>query len=246
MAGGIPVPYTPPFGLAKIDRYLVGFAAIAKDCGAKVCLTNSRLELLLRGASHNQKQPICMMSLVSSGTKPERSSDMLPGLSAKPHEIAFLQYTSGSTSQPKGVMLSHRNLMANIAAFLGALQVSHGDVAVSWLPLFHDMGLIGMLMGSLYAKAPVYLMPPELFIKNPEIWLRTLSKFGGSITAAPNFAFHYCVKKISEEMAQKLDLSHVRVMLNGAEPVDIDAVEKFTRKFLFLVSIQKQYCQFMV
>jgi fatty-acyl-CoA synthase len=231
IAGAVPVPYTPPFGLAKIESYIVGLEAIAKDSGAKVCLTNNRLELLLRGATLKFERPLSIMNLGSASKKSKEIPYTLAELNINPSDLAFLQYTSGSTSQPKGVMLSHQNIMVNISAFLKALQVSTKDVSVSWLPLFHDMGLIGMLMGTLCAKATLYLIPPELFIRSPSIWLRSLSKFGGTITAAPNFAFHYCVKRISEETAKEFDLSRVRVMLNGAEPVDIEAVEKFNHHF---------------
>lgn len=228
LAGAVPVPFAPPFGLAKIAAYLPGFEAVVENSGSRCCLTTSRLALLLRGARHARSAPLDVVAFQPTECAP---APQFAEVDAAPADLAFLQYTSGSTSQPKGVMLTHRNLIANVAAFTGAVDVDSRDVLVSWLPLFHDMGLIGMLMGALYARAPLYLIAPELFIKRPALWLTSITRWGATLTCAPNFAFHYCVKHIADEALTAFNLGTLRAVLNGAEPVDLDALTGFARKF---------------
>jgi len=228
LAGGVPVPFTPPFGLAKVETYLPSFEAIVKDATPRMCLTTSKLALVLRPSVDLLPVPMKLMAFdpaTAETTKP------FGEVEAQESDLAFLQYTSGSTSQPKGVMLTHGNLIANIRAFTGALGICENDVAVSWLPLFHDMGLIGMLLGSLHARIPLILLSPESFIRSPDLWMRAITQYRGTLTAAPNFAFHYCVKRIEEERLSGYDLRSVRAMLNGAEPVDVDAVKSFQAHF---------------
>jgi 1-acyl-sn-glycerol-3-phosphate acyltransferase len=146
-------------------------------------------------------------------------------------DVAFLQYTSGSTGEPKGVVLSHDNLLANLRSVGRVLHLRGDDVVVSWLPLYHDMGLIGAWMGSLYFGVPLVLMSPLTFLARPLTWLRAIAAHRGTISAAPNFAYALCVKKVPEEELAALDLSSWRIALNGAEPVSADVVESFAARF---------------
>ena len=120
---------------------------------------------------------------------------------------ALIQYTSGSTGDPKGVVLSHGNLLANVRAMGTAMQATSDDVFVSWLPLYHDMGLIGAWLGSLYFACPFVVMPPLTFLARPERWLRAIDRFRGTISPAPNFAYEFAVSKVRDEAIADLDLS---------------------------------------
>ena len=131
---------------------------------------------------------------------------------------ALIQYTSGSTGDPKGVVLSHGNLLANIRAMGHAMGASSADIFVSWLPLYHDMGLIGAWLGCLYFAAPLYVMSPLSFLVRPESWLWAIHRLRATLSAAPNFAFELCLNKIGDESLQGLDLSSLRMVANGAEP----------------------------
>ncbi|MGW4820645.1 SDR family NAD(P)-dependent oxidoreductase [Streptomyces sp. NPDC004227] len=155
-----------------------------------------------------------------------------PGMSRD--DLAFLQYTSGSTSRPKGVMVSHGNLMHNIEAICRQLFVddASGQHMVSWLPPFHDMGLIYGLLTPAYAGFPVTFMSPFSFLKRPLRWLRAISDAGGTASAAPNFAYDLAVAKVTEKDRQTLDLSSWRIAVNGAEPVRMQTLERFSRTFV--------------
>jgi acyl-CoA synthetase (AMP-forming)/AMP-acid ligase II len=144
---------------------------------------------------------------------------------------ALIQYTSGSTGDPKGVLLSHANLLANIRAIGQALAVRPDDVTVSWLPLYHDMGLIGKWLGSLYHGVPLVLMSPIAFLSRPSRWLAAVHAHSGTVSAAPNFAFDLCVHKIPDEDVQGLDLRSWRLAMNGSEAVSPDTLDRFIRRF---------------
>jgi 1-acyl-sn-glycerol-3-phosphate acyltransferase len=149
---------------------------------------------------------------------------------AAPDDVAFLQYTSGSTGQPKGVVLTHANLLANIRAMGNAIQVDSTDVFVSWLPLYHDMGLIGAWLGSLFYAVPLALMSPLSFLSRPSRWLQTIHRHRGTLTAAPNFAYELCLNKIQGKDLEGLDLSSLRLAFNGAEPVSPTTVRNFCER----------------
>ena len=144
---------------------------------------------------------------------------------------ALIQYTSGSTGDPKGVVLSHANLLANIRGIGRAVAASSSDIFVSWLPLYHDMGLIGAWLGCLYYGAPLYAMSPLAFLARPQSWLWAIHRFRGTISAAPNFAFELCLSKINESDIKGLDLSSLRLVGNGAEPVSVDTLRRFIDRF---------------
>ena len=138
---------------------------------------------------------------------------------ARGEDIAFLQYTSGSTGDPKGVTLTHANLLANIRSIVEGLGIVPDDVAISWLPLYHDMGLIGAWFVTLFSGNPVVIMSPLAFLSRPERWLRAIHRHRGTVSPAPNFAYELCARKIADKDLEGLDLSSWRGALNGAEPV---------------------------
>src|SRR5205085_7657229 len=145
--------------------------------------------------------------------------------------LAFLQYTSGSTGAPKGVMLTHDNLLQNAAYISRAEQDIPDKLGVFWLPPYHDLGLIGGIIQPLYYGAPSVLMAPVAFLQQPFRWLRALSRYGATHSAAPNFAYDLCVRKISAEQRATLDLSNWCIAYNGAEPIRKETVERFAQVF---------------
>jgi 1-acyl-sn-glycerol-3-phosphate acyltransferase len=146
-------------------------------------------------------------------------------------DLALLQFTSGSTGRPKGVMLTHANLLANLRAIGKAVAIGPADVVVSWLPLYHDMGLIGSWMASLYYGMPLVLMSPLSFLARPARWLQALSRHRGTLSAAPNFAYELCARKVADEELAGVDLGAWRFALNGAEPVSPEAMRRFVARF---------------
>ena len=154
-----------------------------------------------------------------------------PQLHSRAEDLALLQYTSGSTGNPKGVMLTHANLLANVRAIGEALGLRNDDVGVSWLPLYHDMGLIGAWLMPLYFGLPVVVLSPLAFLSRPARWVRAFHRYRGTISAAPNFAYELAAAKVSDEEMQGLDLSAWRAALNGAEPVLPATLDRFAARF---------------
>lgn len=225
-AGGIPVPVaTPPsVNPARLGWYRDLVAGIGQDAGARFLLTTRRFFEVLDAVTQSASTPLRVLDVegVAAGSVPPHV--------AEPGECALLQYTSGSTSRPKGVQLTHANILAN-AAIIAQAVVFENTAAVSWLPLHHDMGLIGATLTALYTRTPLLLMPTTLFVKEPTSWLRATGAFRGTITMAPNFAFAHAVRHAPLEQLAGVSLASLRTALNGAEPVDLAAVEAFERKF---------------
>jgi acyl-CoA synthetase (AMP-forming)/AMP-acid ligase II len=151
--------------------------------------------------------------------------------SREPHEIAFLQYTSGSTGDPKGVVVLHRNLTSNLRAMIEALQIGATDRIYSWLPLFHDMGLIAGLLMGIYAGIPAYVASPRHFVARPDSWLRGISRFQATFSPAPNFAYNVLARRVPDSTLQGIDLSSWRLACDGAEPIDAETARCFVRRF---------------
>ena len=225
MAGCVPVPLYPPFRLDRIEEYIHRQVAILQNAGARLLVTFSDVErvagLLLRQA------PALDAVVTAEGVagEPQRP---VPATADDP---ALIQYTSGSTGQPKGVLLSHDNLLANIRALQRRFDITSRDVGVSWLPLYHDMGLIGAWLGPLYFGAPLALMSPIAFLARPIRWLQALDAYRGTLSPAPNFAYELCATRIADAELEGLDLSAVRVLLNGAEPVSPETLDRFVERF---------------
>src|SRR5262249_59780603 len=139
-----------------------------------------------------------------------------PAIHLAPEDPALIQYTSGSTGEPKGVLLSHANIMANIRAIARGITIGPDDVGVSWLPLYHDMGLIGSWLAALCFGIPIAILSPLAFLSRPERWLWAIHQHRGTISAAPNFAYELCARKVDDRAIEGLDLSCWRAALNGA------------------------------
>jgi acyl-CoA synthetase (AMP-forming)/AMP-acid ligase II len=148
-----------------------------------------------------------------------------------PDDVACIQYTSGSTSSPKGVVISHRNVMSNQRMIQTAFATGQGTVVVSWLPHFHDMGLVGVVQHAVYAGMAAVLMAPLDVIRRPVQWLRAISNYRASISGAPNFAYDLCVERVKDEAAAELDLSCWTLAFNGSEPVKAGTMKRFAEKF---------------
>jgi len=240
LAGAIPVPIYPPFRADRIEEYADRQSAILKNAEVCLLLTFRQAEAvarLLKPRVKSLKEVADAEKLIEAADKaPPPSPGALPlhltgSRARKGSDIALLQYTSGSTGDPKGVVLTHANLLANIRAIGEAVELGPGDVGVSWLPLYHDMGLIGAWLTLLHFGVPLAVMSPLAFLTRPERWLKAFQKYGGTISAAPNFAYELCVRKIADKDIEGLDLSGWRAALNGAEPVNPETLERFAERF---------------
>ena len=227
MAGGIPVPIYPPVRLAQLEDHMTRHAGILSNAQAVMLITVPQAKgvaLLLRS-----QVPSLRHVLTPDEIAPGARFDLRPHIAAD--DIAFIQYTSGSTGNPKGVALSHANLLANIRAMGAAVQVRPDEVFVSWLPLYHDMGLIGAWLAGLYFGFPSVILSPLAFLARPQRWLWAMHRHRGTLSAAPNFAYELCVRKITDEDIDGVDLSSWRYAFNGAEPVSPDTLAAFRDRF---------------
>jgi len=225
--GGVPVPMYPPARPSQLEDHLRRQADILASCRARALVTVPQVRPLARLIQPRVE------SLRWIATPPELMQHPAAARIARPRgdDIALLQYTSGSTGNPKGVVLTHANLLANVRAWSERVRVTPADVCVSWLPLYHDMGLIGTWMGSLYNACLLVLMSPLAFLARPERWLWAIHRHRGTITAAPNFAFELLLRRYDEALFAGLDLRTWRLCANGAEPVSPDTIERFAKRF---------------
>jgi 1-acyl-sn-glycerol-3-phosphate acyltransferase len=240
LAGAVPVPIYPPFRADRIEEYAERQTAILNNAGVCLLLTFRRAEAvakLLQPRVKSLLEVVDAEKLLDAAEKaPPPAPGALPAFLSgsrvrKGTDIALLQYTSGSTGDPKGVVLTHANLLANMRAIAEAAQMSPDDVGVSWLPLYHDMGLIGAWLTLMMHGLPVVVMSPIVFLTRPERWLQAVSKYRATLSAAPNFAYELCVRKIPDKAMDGVDLSSWRAALNGAEPVNPETLERFTNRF---------------
>ncbi|PLX45191.1 MAG: hypothetical protein C0609_03800 [Deltaproteobacteria bacterium] len=222
LAGGIPVPLYPPIRMDRLGDYRRNLTHIVENSGARFIVTDRKIRPFLGFA------PEAVTAIVPSEVGKEAPGE-LPSVSGD--HIALIQYTSGSTGAQKGAVITHENLLANIRAIGKALDVREDDVAVSWLPLYHDMGLIGNMLGALYWGVELVALSPIDFLRRPSRWLRMISNSGGTISAAPNFAYSLVSRKLRESEIAGLDLSRWRVALCGAEPISAETVSHFTEKY---------------
>lgn len=227
LAGAIPVPIYPPFRPDKIEEYVMRESAILNNAETRILITFNRIEIL-GGILKTLIPSLQLVAMAKDLFRSDVSFDK-PKLAAE--DIALIQYTSGSTGIPKGVQLSHANLLSNIRSYGDAVEVRPTDVVVSWLPLYHDMGLIGAWLGSLYYGLPLTIMSPLTFIVHPERWLWAIHYHRATLSAAPNFAYELCLRKIPDALLEGLDLSSWRVAANGAEAVYPETLRRFIKKF---------------
>ncbi len=228
LAGGVAVPVGPTFSFGGLERYAMTIRHIAADAGATLFVSNSAIEPyipLLREGTPSLRAFVRPEELggasASDSPFPSRSRD----------DLAVIQYTSGTTGLPKGVMLSHRAILANAFMIGERVGMSGRDAGVSWLPLFHDMGLIGALMTSLYWQYPLLLMPPESFLMHPRRWMQAITRVGATLTVAPNFAYQMAIERIGDRHHRDLSLGALRCAFNGSEAVRPSTVRAFTDRF---------------
>ncbi|HCL23596.1 MAG TPA: non-ribosomal peptide synthetase, partial [Halomonas sp.] len=224
-AGVIAVPVFPPESAKQ--QHLARLFAIADDSQAACVLTSSAVIELVAAAGKD----FGSAELIPVDALDERRAECWVEHHPQRDDIAFLQYTSGSTATPKGVMVSHGNLMANERAIETGFSIGADDVFVSWLPLYHDMGLIGGLLQPLYRGIPVVLMSPSFFLQRPVRWLEAISRHRGTVSGGPDFAYRLCLERIRDDQLKALDLSSWRVAFSGAEPVRHDTLTGFIERF---------------
>ena len=224
--GALPVPMYPPTRWTEIEEHVRGRAAILANSLAKVLVTVPEAMFVGRLVRAELPQLASVLSV-------ERLRGSRTGREPPParSDIAMLQYTSGSTGNPKGVVLSHANLLANIRVMGRAAAVTSTDRFVSWLPLYHDMGLIGAWLATMYHAVPLVLMPPTSFLARPSRWLWAIHRHRATISAGPNFAYEIAASKIADEELAGLDLRSWRLAFNGAEPVRAATLDRFAARF---------------
>jgi acyl-CoA synthetase (AMP-forming)/AMP-acid ligase II/acyl carrier protein len=219
-ARAIAVPAAPARN-GRQDRNAQRIAGMMSDCCPKAALTISSLT-----KSIDANLAIIAIDTISDG---HAASWKDPTVDA--NTVACLQYTSGSTGTPRGVVLSHQNLLSNCEAIAQAFKLTPDDVGAGWLPPYHDMGLIGGILSALYVGFPVTLMSPQSFLTKPVRWVRAMSRFGATLSGAPDFAFDFCARTLRPEECAGLDLSKWRLAFTGAEPIRMQSIDAFSRAF---------------
>jgi len=236
-AGAIPIPAFPP----RLNRPTPRIQSIVMDSGASIALTSpSILSSMQKRFQHTPE----LKKLSWLGVEhPEPAHDLNhwqePSLSGD--SLAYIQYTSGSTSSPKGVMLKHSNVLKNLSQIQERLEITQNDLGVLWGPLFHDMGLVTTLL-ALASEVPLVFMPPISFVQKPLRWLQAISRYAATISGGPNFGYQFCVDRIPEDQLEKLDLSNWKVALSGAEPIRSETLEQFTNRFSAYGFCPESFC----
>ncbi len=227
--GVLPVPMYPPLSFGSLDAYAEKTARVLDDAGATLLVASKRLENVLWGLV--DKVP-SLKKLVPVETLHDAQGKASP-VEISPEDLCFLQYTSGSTSDPKGVMVTHANLVANCGAIVESIEVrpDEGDVCVCWLPLYHDMGLIGHVLTPVLQGVPSVYIPTMRFIKRPSCWLEAMHRHKGTASFGPNFAYALVTRRAKEAELDQWDLSHVKTFGCGAEPISAETMEAFIEKF---------------
>ncbi len=235
LAGGVPVPLYPPMRLDRIAEYMARSSRILDNAQAQLLVTfdrAARIADLARDRVATIEAVLSIDALLPQANVPSELPDIdTTAVAVGPHDTALIQYTSGSTGDPKGVELTHANVMANIRAAAKGCALAGDDVIVSWLPLYHDMGLIGGWLMPFYFGVPCVLMSPLAFLSRPVRWLAALSEYRATCSVAPNFAFDLCVKRIEPAAVADLDLHRVRAILNGSEPILPATLDRFVDRF---------------
>ena len=231
LAGGVAVPIYPPARPDKVEEYVRRQVTILRNAGVRFLISFERVKTVLRILRLSIPSLIDVMTVdvlrqvgVGAGTKVTTAA-------VEPSDTAFIQYTSGSTGDPKGVVLSQANVLANVRGIGWAVRFRSDDIVVTWLPLYHDMGLIGSWLFSAYFGAPITVLSPLAFLTRPQRWLWALHDSRGTLCPAPNFSYELCARKIPDAALAGLDLSAWRVAINAGEAVLPDTLARFARRF---------------
>ena len=222
LAGAIPVPLYPPLRLGRIDEFHHRTARMLRACGARLVLSDPRISRLLGVAVAEARPPLGLRRV-------QHARALISP--ASPDDLLLIQFSSGTTVDPKAVALTHANVLANVAAIETIVPADDSQAGVSWLPLYHDMGLIGCLLLAVDRPGPLTLIPPEVFLARPAVWLRAISRKRATISVAPNFAYGLCLRRVRERDLEGVDLSCWQLALNGAEPVAPAVLRRFSDRF---------------
>jgi acyl-CoA synthetase (AMP-forming)/AMP-acid ligase II len=228
-AGAVPVPLYPPVRLGRLEEFHARTARMLEVSGARLLLTDARIGRFL-GVAALRARPALGVQHVSELRAP---SGRLLARRGSSDDLALIQFSSGTTIDPRPVALSHANVLANVCA-IDSFVPEDGELpvsGVSWLPLYHDMGLIGCLLLAVAHPGTLTLLPPELFLARPALWLRAISRTRAAVSVAPNFAYGLCAKRIRDADLAGVDLSCWRLALNGAEPVSTEVLRRFAARF---------------
>ncbi len=228
LAGAVPVPLYPPVRLGRMDEYVRSTARMLELTQSRIVLSDRRVRLLLGGAVERARPPLGCPTVADLMEGQGDAEAVVPASA-----LGLIQFSSGSTVDPKPVALTHANLMAQCAMLAQVMPELDATVdrGVSWLPLYHDMGLIGCLLEAAHFPGDLVLLPPEAFLARPALWLRAISRHHGAVSPAPNFAYGLCLKRIRDDELQGVDLSCWKYALNGAEPVTASVQQRFAERF---------------
>jgi fatty-acyl-CoA synthase len=228
-AGAVPVPLYPPLRLGRLAEYDAATARMLELVGARLVVGDRRTRRLLGPAIERARPDLGFREAAALSAAGRCELDC----GGKGDHLALIQFSSGATTDPKPVALSHRQILAQLAAITAVLRLqdAEGELGVSWLPLYHDMGLIGCLLLAVYVPGPLVLIPPEHFLARPALWLRAVARHRATLSLAPAFGYAYAAKRVRDEEAAGLDLSSWRMAGCGAEPIAPAALEGFARRF---------------
>jgi fatty-acyl-CoA synthase len=228
-AGIVPVPMYPPLSLGRLDGYIAGAGRILAAAGARAVLTTQEAQTVLWSLLDRVE---CLEELLVAEELPDPIPGPLDVDTIRLDDVAFLQFTSGSTADPKGVVVTHGSLLANLHTIMKpGLEIAEEDIALSWLPLYHDMGLIGFVLAPLWYHLQTVYLPTLDFVKHPTLWMEAMHRYRASLSFAPNFAYALATRRTSDKKLAKLDLSCVKVLGCGAEPNHAGTLNAFLERF---------------
>ncbi len=230
LAGAVPVPLYPPVRLGRLDEWVAATARMLTVSGARVVISGGGSKALLGAVLARRAPPLGLLdagALADGPASPAGEPAALP----RPTDLGLVQFSSGSTVDPKPVSLSHAALQAQADALMALIRPTAEDLLCSWLPLYHDMGLIGGLLAAMSYPGPLVLIAPEHFLARPALWLRAVARHRATISVAPSFAYAYCADRVDDADLAGLSLRSWRLALDGAEPVSPEAMRRFATRF---------------